>query len=265
LRSLAERYRSNLGPHPAVEELIAYHAGELPHEQQERLRDHLALCHDCAGLLRDLADFPDLAPPEGARPLSAPDVDGAWEEMEKRLGRAGRPESQTPPLGSPAVRTAGPRSAPQTPGRGWIRALTSLAAVLFLATIGLTLWALSLQRKLSQPQADVDVVHIGAEEPERGPGEVEAEVEAVEVSRPGRKVMLFVNPGEAAPERGELVISNAAGEVLWRGLVVEKDEYGAFVLELPRGFPASGDYPVQLFGLENGRRRLIVTRLLRVL
>lgn len=63
LRKLMERERQALKHHATPEHLVAYRAGELAEAAQERLRDHLAVCRDCAALLLDLADFGNLEPP----------------------------------------------------------------------------------------------------------------------------------------------------------------------------------------------------------
>ncbi|HEX2643010.1 MAG TPA: zf-HC2 domain-containing protein, partial [Thermoanaerobaculia bacterium] len=55
LRELAARARRDLGAHPTPELLAAYHAGELPEDEVEQIRDHLALCPECGELLLDLA------------------------------------------------------------------------------------------------------------------------------------------------------------------------------------------------------------------
>ncbi len=47
LSRVASQARAGIGPHPDPETVAAYAAGTLDHEAVEKLRDHLALCHEC--------------------------------------------------------------------------------------------------------------------------------------------------------------------------------------------------------------------------
>lgn len=57
LRTVVDEGRSRQGSHPDLEELAAYHSGTLSEPDEERIREHLVLCPECAGLLLDLDDF----------------------------------------------------------------------------------------------------------------------------------------------------------------------------------------------------------------
>lgn len=85
VRAYAAGQRRSREGHPTVEELVAYHRGRLAKEAEELLRDHLALCKDCARMLLDLEAFPDLEPPSEAHHLSDEDVEEAKEALRSRI------------------------------------------------------------------------------------------------------------------------------------------------------------------------------------
>lgn len=90
LRELARRWEGELTDHPTSAELAAYLDGELPPADQERLRDHLAVCRPCTRLVRDLAAAPDLEVPDAVAQKLDSDVEAGWEALQGRLaGRAG--------------------------------------------------------------------------------------------------------------------------------------------------------------------------------
>lgn len=72
------------GPHPSAEELVAFHAGELPAEAREPLSDHLARCRRCARTLLDLA---------GESRAGDPFLDRAWDDLLPRVRRRLNDES----------------------------------------------------------------------------------------------------------------------------------------------------------------------------
>ena len=88
-RVFAER-RKEAGPHPDLDTLSAYAAGELAEPEAERVRDHLALCHACTEAVLDLSILAGRDQPEeteGAASESLPGLDEAWGEMRGRLER----------------------------------------------------------------------------------------------------------------------------------------------------------------------------------
>lgn len=161
LRDLAARARRDLGPHPTPEQLAAYHAGELPEDEVEKIQDHLALCHECAELLLDLADFEDPAPPAAIPGLTEADVDAAWQDLKARL--AGQPAPERPAV--PAEITASTKPAEPVPkpppenvvplqrkdsgGPSW-KIGYGLAAMFAIAAVGLGIWAGALQRQVRE-------------------------------------------------------------------------------------------------------------------
>ena len=94
VRAYAAGQRRSRQGHPPVEELAAYHRGELAGEARELLRDHLALCAECARLLLDLENFADLGPPSEAHRLADDDVEEAKEALRSRLRGATAPPAR---------------------------------------------------------------------------------------------------------------------------------------------------------------------------
>jgi hypothetical protein len=69
--------------HPLPETLRSYQRGELPEEEQEKMRDHLVFCEDCSETLLDLATFFSGAPRTGR--LDPDDLVEAWNDLVKDL------------------------------------------------------------------------------------------------------------------------------------------------------------------------------------
>ncbi len=235
LRDLIEQERRRLGPHPPVEDLVAYQAGELPAEQEERLRDHLALCSECAHLLLDLRDFPDISLPEGARPPSEAEVEAAWKALQPRL-------AEPRPVPVPAFQTPAPVQ-PSRPERrpAPSRWLAALAAAFFLSTVGLSFWVVSLRdREPLEPLA------LEARETERGEGD------GGPTLRTSKGHLLVLSPLEMAPEPQppyEVSVSQTgAREVLWEAEARAVREGDSFVVELPAHSLSPGRYRLTLQG-----------------
>jgi hypothetical protein len=96
LRALASeaRRRQGQGAHPSLQQLTAYHAGELGPAAEDEIQEHLAVCRHCTGLLLDLPAFLETptgtagdAGGEGGEP------DAGWQAIRERLpGPLGPPE-----------------------------------------------------------------------------------------------------------------------------------------------------------------------------
>lgn len=69
--------------HPLPETLRSYQRGELPEEEQEKMRDHLVFCESCSETLLDLATFFSGAPRKGR--LDPDDLVEAWNDLVKDL------------------------------------------------------------------------------------------------------------------------------------------------------------------------------------
>ena len=97
LRALAARRRSGEN-HPAPDELVAYRAGDLTPEEDDRIKEHLTQCRDCARLLLDLAEFEQLTtPPEELGPVDVRS-EASWQRLRSRLREGDEPAMEPPVL-----------------------------------------------------------------------------------------------------------------------------------------------------------------------
>lgn len=158
LQALLDRDRRGLDEHPTPEALVAYHAGELSSAEQEDLRNHLALCHDCADLLLDLVSFAEFTPPDQIPALADVEVEGAWQKFQPRLAAREEPPERRVEERLPAVAQIAERRRDMDQGseyavvswRRKIRVAYAIAASLFIAVVALSAWGLALRQKTIQ-------------------------------------------------------------------------------------------------------------------
>lgn len=74
--------------HPLPETLRSYQRGELPEEEQEKMRDHLVFCESCSETVLDLVTFFSGAPRQGR--LDPDDLVEAWNDIVKNLDQEER-------------------------------------------------------------------------------------------------------------------------------------------------------------------------------
>jgi hypothetical protein len=236
LHELAERQRRELGPHLEADELVAYHEQELSAADAERVRDHLALCPECAGLLLELDAF-SAPSPAGAPDLTTAEVEAAWRELAPRL-------AEDPP---PVVRLPRRRLVPVLP---W-----ALAAALFSGIVGLSIWSMALRGELrdrSQPQATVMV-------------DLRPAAEMLERSGPARRsapssrrtIALVLHPPHgseaySSPVDLEIRKLGESGRVAWSARALQP-ENKVLVVTIPTGSLAPGEYHVLLYRVTAGK------------
>lgn len=231
------------GSHPAPEKLAAYHAGELSPEEEGRIQDHLALCRECAALLLDLDG---LADPDFGAGADLAGKETVWQSLREEIS----PRAQVVPLRRPV---------PSSP-----RWLQALAASLLIATLGLSLWVVSLRRtvaELSAPQENAPVLDLysGTARGEGSPAPV------LTVPSNIRFFTIILNPaGQRRYERYRVEIARAGGEKVWSGQGIEPSPFGSFSLTLPRRAVGPGDYRVRLFGRSGGTEEPIEEYAFRV-
>jgi Putative zinc-finger len=238
LRALAARARRDLGDrHPEAAELVGYHEGTLGEKEAERVRDHLALCPDCAGLVLELAEFSGQAPSE-ASGLTTREVEEAWRSLAPRLAAA---YSQT---------------APPPPRRAPVSLPWALAATLLLGVVALSTWAVVLRqdlRELSRPRADAVVANL---EPngEGTRGETAGRQERPRADRPATLILHALPPRGFSGYELQILEAGHGGRVVWQGGGLHPRELGFFVLDLPAGALPPGKYLVRLYGVAAERR-----------
>lgn len=226
--------------HPSPDQWIAYHRGELAAEEEDRFQEHLVRCRDCFDLAGAAAAF--------AQPDEEP---GAGEEAETAaLWRLLRPQLNPPPQNVREI-SAGLR---RRPSRGF-HLPSTLAALFFVALVGMTAWNLqqrSALEALRAPRANAPILDLSVGE--RIPGQ-DPTVPA------GPRMLVFYPAPELAAYR--LVIRDAAtgGELSTHEL--RPDEDFALTLYLPDLRP--GRYRLELSDGSGGRAgKVFETHLLRV-
>lgn len=251
--------RQHAGEHPAPDELVAYRAGELTPDEDDRIQEHLTQCRECARLLLDLAEFEQLPlPPEEVGPVDAR-VEASWQRLRARLKEEGEeePEARTVEPEEPEeeaaavapVRELRPRARVpvwQKPVVPWL-----LAAVLGLFVVGLWQRTGDLQQRvdqLSAPRLNISFEDL-LTETTRG----SSPAEAVPVLQGGG--VLVLTPSVELPEY-EVEVVSADDTVVVRPLRGPSME-GVLTLEIPPSYLPEGRYTARLYGLESGERRLL--------
>lgn len=226
-------------PHPEPEVLAAYHAGELTEPEERRLQDHLVGCPECAALLLDLDGLAD--PGFGAGSLAPADQEALWRSLQAEIREEDTPLAPVLPL----RRRASPR---------W---LPALAAALLAATIGLSIWVVSLRQKvdaLSRPQLATQTVDLysSGSRSEGSPQSLEAFPTDVLL------LTVILHPEKPrSTSRYRVQITRTGGESVWtsgwRREAVQPDPYDPIHLGLTRSRLAPGDYRIHWIE-ETGQR-----------
>jgi len=232
------------GEHPDAETLAAYHARELPEEDERRVRGHLLVCRDCAGLLLDLEALDD---PGFGREVEIPAGTGeaVWKRLRQEIRDHPRPEKETVIPFSPRRGTAPPP---------WMPAL---AAALLVAVVGLSAWVASLRRtvdELSRPEINAPVLDLLP----RGIGpRDEGAAPIAEVPADARIFTLILSPVRRGDFQGyEAEIAPTGGAaVVWREKDLRPNDYGSFSLTVPRRALGGGEHRLRLFGIGRGGDR----------
>lgn len=256
LRALAARARRDLDDHPSPEALVSYHAGELPAGAEETLRDHLALCPDCAEMLLDLVSFAHYTPPQEAAILTDGEVESAWQKVQPRL------KAKERPVVEPMRRDAGYEV---VHWRRKVRVAYALAATLFFGVVGLSVWAGSLHKKVEQASGPWINVSQQLLDPE-GEGKTRGGNESANPLRVSAGVPLFLALNlfdvKVYPEYAVEIV-DGGGHTVWQSRRLVRNPDNAVTFQLPGGFLAPGEHKIQLFGVDHDQRQpLTVFRLL---
>lgn len=214
-------------PHPEPEALAAYHAGELTEPEERRLQDHLVSCPECAALLLDLDGLSD--PAFGAGSLAPADQEALWRSLQAEIRKEEAPVSLAPVV--PLRRRI--LSPPWLP---------ALAAALLVATIGLSVWVVSLRRTidtLSRPQA-VSVLNLDADTA-RGEGS-----RLPTISRDVQSGALILSPPGQRSTRYRVVIERAGGAKVLSSGWLAPNAFGSLSVSVSRYSLGPGEYRVRL-------------------
>jgi hypothetical protein len=240
LRELAEEDRRGLADHPDPVTLLDYHERRLPEAEADRVQEHLARCPECAQAVLDFAAFPDLEPPTEEHRLTPADVQSRWRELRARLEAERRPVWQRHQV------------------------LLPLAAGLFVAVVGLGVWAGALRERVERlegPRGDVYAVSLRPESAGLRGGEVQ------EIPTWAGRVPVYLSlaTAEADYPSYEVDLLTESGRGIVTGIPVRRGPGGPFGLELPRSLLPPGEYRFELFGVQGaareelGRYPLVVT------
>ena len=171
--------------HPSPDQWLAYQRGELSAEEEARFQEHLVRCRDCFDLSSAAASF-----------AQSQEEPGAGREVETAaLWRLLRPQLE-PPRSNVREISSGPRRRPS-----WRFHLpTTLAAVFFVALVGLTAWNLRQWEAFRAPRPNTPIFDfIGGERATAGR----------ELNVPAGPRMFVFHPEEVLPAY-RLVIRDAA-------------------------------------------------------
>jgi putative zinc finger protein len=232
--------------HPSTSRLIAYHRGELPPAEEATVMEHLSLCEECAALVLDAAEFFADDDEEEATPA---DLEASWQELRAETPRAEeRPPSRVPALSPP----------PSIPRRSLVRSLAfayGLAATFAAVSVGLILF--HGRSPAPRPQANAGLYDLTSSNSERGEG---TQPTRIRFRSPDASALLILNPAVVPnSSRYGVRIHRTDGAVVWRSEDLELQTLGAFHLSLPAGALPPGRYSLDLYGITEGRERLLGT------
>ncbi|HEV7509045.1 MAG TPA: zf-HC2 domain-containing protein [Thermoanaerobaculia bacterium] len=236
--------------HPKPETLAAYHAGELPDGEAQPLQEHLLACRECAALLLDLDSLAD--PGFGAGSLSAADQEALWGRIEGKIQEEEPALVPVIPLRRPSRFSPQPR---------WLQAL---AAALLVATVGLSVWVVSLRRtveSLNRPEPNAPVIDLysGTSRSAGSPQPV-----AIVPSDFRFFTVILHPPHSRSTNRYRVEIARAGGGSVWSRDGVAPDPLGPLPLTLTRSLIGPGEYRIRLFEETGNPKEPLVDYGLRV-
>jgi len=247
VREVAAAARRDLGAHPDPDELAAYHAGALSAADEKRIQDHLVVCASCATALLDLASFADPAEDDEGGEIPAGLAEAVWEGVASRIRAEEGRLPNRPAAVIPFPRRSAASAVPRRHG------LLAVAAALLLATVGLAVWAVSLQRtvgqlhrtvsELSRPQGNARVIDLDS-------GTLRSEggsrpMRSVPAGTPFSIVLHPPSPARDKEYRVEIVRADGTRVASEPGL--KPDALGLLVLAVPRNALGAGTVRFRLY------------------
>lgn len=245
---LAVAARRQKGRELSVEELRAYFDGELSQEEEEEVKNQLAMDPEATNTLLGMIAFrKQLAAGSDAE---APDSD--WQAMQALLDEETATQAAT---------------GPSRPVHGAVlRFWQAAAAILFVTSAGVFFWN---QQRVAQLTAQVSDAHrprINVFQNDLLPVDLELRRDPDQVqtivldAKTERYVvaLIITDPGEYPDYGVEFLKISAEAEVrVWgaRGLVPSALDY--FHVEFDRHFLPAGSYRVELFGIAGDKKDLL--------
>lgn len=234
--------------HPSSDHWLAYHRGELPAGEEERLQEHLVRCRDCFDLAEAAAAFAgDDAEPDAGQEAETAEL---WRQLR-------------PQLDSPEPSRQNVREISDHPRRSFrrFRWPHSLAALFFVALVGMTVWNLRQQSALEALRAPKPNVLLS----EFSAGERLATLTPSEktVTAPTGSWILVFHPAADLPSYRLALRDAGTGRQLW-SYELRPDQDLALKIQLPEGL-RPGRYRLELSdGAGGGAGKVLETHRLRV-
>ena len=245
VRALGAEARRSRDDHPSTEEVVEYHARALPADRAESIREHFAICPDCAQMGLDLAA---LAQSQSSAPEEEGRVDEHWVATREALDREG--------LLAPTLSEVSP-AAPH--GVRSSRAAYAMAALFMGATALLVLWLVMVYASNSgpdEPRANVQLVDLFPD----GTGFQRAEGSPQPAASVGPEdffvlILNGVRPGPYSEYQVEVLdLGHGEGEVVWSSGRLIRSSAGDFTLMASRQQLPAERYLLRLYGVEGTLR-----------
>ena len=243
--------------HPPVDELVALHEGRCAEVAAEELREHLAVCPECSGLMLELDAFPG-SPPDGEESRIEVPTSSLWAALERRLGDTALPGTPVPLPPRRQSKVVGPVP--------WL--LRTAAAALLVLSFGL-FFSLRENRRLLEvaagqrlelealaaraaPQADLPFVTLTPRSFVRD----QRTTPVLELASDAAFFALHLTLAGHESYPGYRLDAIVPGETRWSlpGLVPREQ---GFSLLLPRRELGPGSWRLELFGLAEGGDELL--------
>lgn len=240
--------------HPTAEELVAYQMGELSDEASEVLREHLALCSECTGVVLDLEDFEDLEPPVEADRLSEKDQANLKRSLEDQLTKEELIRADAALAGTTLAKTTPGEKAPvvryAVPPLYW-----GAMAALLLVAVGL-----AFREPQGIPIGTPELFHLYPEASRNTVGKI-FQIPTWADSY----VLVMGSVGSDSHQAVRMEIRDAAGRVVLSTDPLPRSGEGTFNHSLPRDRLPDGTYEARLFTLDTEPPELLESYTFRII
>jgi hypothetical protein len=245
--SLIVEGRQRLGPPPSIDELMAYHRGELSEQEADRMQERLAHYPDSVRLLDALASYPYEGEPGDPDCLSDEELERAWLSVQDHLHHQAE-----------VVRFPSKKGQPTEGGAS--RQLAAIAASVLLAVGAAGTWWVYSQRRVIEPSMDVSsqlAIPDGFRTARGGAPTIQLSGGA-----DGYYLSLSVIDAPPYPDYRLEILDPASPNAvpLWSRAGIERRHDDTFELWLPRSFLTVRKIEIRLYGLDDeGTPNLLAT------